>query len=172
LPLDGKEINLPYLPLTNENQKRCLSHYDYDTTYVHDYPLLFELTLKQLWKNYLTIKNKKFENNENNKIFKYVELILNDKLELVENNNNNNNNKFGMIVWKMTMKTPEYEDGRDIIVISNDITHESGSFGVMEDLIFHKASLLARKLKIPRIFITGNSGARIGLADVFKNIKN
>ena len=36
----------------------------------------------------------------------------------------------------MTLKTPECPEGRDIIVISNDITHKIGSFGPTEDLLF------------------------------------
>jgi hypothetical protein len=41
-----------------------------------------------------------------------------------------------MVVWKMTLKTPEFPDGRDIIVIANDMTHKIGSFGPQEDLLF------------------------------------
>ena len=65
----------------------------------------------------------------------------------------------------MCLFTPEYPDGRNIILIINDITFEMGSFGPLEDLTFLRASQLARKLGIPRIYISANSGARIGLAD-------
>jgi len=41
-----------------------------------------------------------------------------------------------MVVWKMTMHTPQYPEGRDTIVISNDITYQIGSFGPKEDLLF------------------------------------
>ena len=71
-------------------------------------------------------------------------------------------NTIGMVAWKMTLKTPEYPAGRDIIVIANDITIEIGSFGPREDLLFKEASVLARKLGIPRIYLAANSGARIG----------
>ena len=69
-----------------------------------------------------------------------------------------------MVAWKLSMRTPEYPDGRDIIVIANDITINIGSFGPKEDLLFLRSSELARKLKIPRIYLAANSGARIGLA--------
>lgn len=62
----------------------------------------------------------------------------------------------------MTLKTPEYPDGRDIVVISNDITFKIGSFGPDEDLLFMKASEYAREHGLPRIYIAANSGARIG----------
>ncbi len=50
-------------------------------------------------------------------------------------------------------------------MISNDITHKIGSFGPAEDAFFHKASLYARALGIPRIYLSANSGARIGIAE-------
>jgi acetyl-CoA carboxylase / biotin carboxylase 1 len=40
-----------------------------------------------------------------------------------------------------------------------------GSFGPTEDIVFLRGSQLARKLGIPRIYVSANSGARIGLAD-------
>ena len=42
-------------------------------------------------------------------------------------------NDMGMLAWKMSMKTPEYPQGRDLILISNDVTFQAGSFGVKED---------------------------------------
>jgi len=41
-----------------------------------------------------------------------------------------------MVVWRMTLSTPQYPDGRDIVVISNDITYQIGSFGPNEDTLF------------------------------------
>jgi acetyl-CoA carboxylase carboxyltransferase component len=70
----------------------------------------------------------------------------------------------------MTLYTPEYPTGRDIIVIANDITYLIGSFGPGEDLVFLRASELARKLQIPRIYLAVNSGARIGLAEEVKQL--
>jgi hypothetical protein len=78
--------------------------------------------------------------------------------------------QIGMIAWRLTLHTPEYPSGRDIIVIANDITYLIGSFGPREDLVFCLASELARKLKIPRIYIAANSGARIGLAEEIKHL--
>lgn len=47
-----------------------------------------------------------------------------------------------MVAWQMTLKTPECPEGRDIIVISNDITYKIGSFGPAEDLLFKVRSSL------------------------------
>ena len=67
-----------------------------------------------------------------------------------------------MVAWLISLKTPEYPQGRDIIVIANDITFKIGSFGPDEDMLFLKASEYARQHGLPRIYISANSGARIG----------
>eukprot|EP00127_Corallochytrium_limacisporum_P002994 Clim_evm41s144 gene=Clim_evmTU41s144 len=71
----------------------------------------------------------------------------------------------GVIAWEMTMRTPECPEGRDVVVIANDITHRVGSFGIEEGAVFNAASRYARAKKIPRMFLACNSGARIGLSD-------
>lgn len=58
--------------------------------------------------------------------------------------------------------------GRQVVLIANDITHKAGSFGTREDVVFKLASEFARKNRIPRLFIAANSGARIGLAEGVK----
>jgi acetyl-CoA carboxylase/biotin carboxylase 1 len=55
------------------------------------------------------------------------------------------------------------------VVIANDVTVQSGSFGVEEDEMYYKASKFARERKIPRIYIACNAGARIGLVDELKS---
>lgn len=75
-----------------------------------------------------------------------------------------------MVAFRMKMRTPEYPEGREIIVICNDITYLIGSFGPQEDLLFLRASELARAEGIPRIYIAANSGARIGLAEEIKHM--
>ncbi|GFU11113.1 acetyl-CoA carboxylase, partial [Nephila pilipes] len=78
----------------------------------------------------------------------------------------------GMVAWKMTFITPEYPQGREVIVICNDITYLIGTFAPQEDILFLKASEKARELGIPRLYISANSGARIGLAEEIKHIFN
>ena len=41
-----------------------------------------------------------------------------------------------MVAWKVNMKTPEYPEGRDVIIVANDITYKIGSFGIEEDVLF------------------------------------
>ena len=75
-----------------------------------------------------------------------------------------------MVAWKLRLFTPEYPRGRDIILIANDITFQIGSFGPKEDLVFQLASQHSRKLGLPRVYISVNSGARIGLAEEVKSL--
>ncbi|KAL3309502.1 hypothetical protein Ciccas_011952, partial [Cichlidogyrus casuarinus] len=77
-------------------------------------------------------------------------------------------NEIGMVVWYMVLKTPEYPQGRPVVVIANDVTIKAGSFGPAEDLVFARASQLARRLGIPRVYLAANTGARIRLADEVK----
>lgn len=56
-----------------------------------------------------------------------------------------------MVAWRMNLSTPEYPEGRELILIANDLTYLIGSFGPHEDLLFNKASILARDLKVPRV---------------------
>lgn len=72
-----------------------------------------------------------------------VELIMDSETEtrLIEQKRVPGENNVGMVAWRLTLYTPEYPEGRDIIVIANDITYQVGSFGPRED-------------KVSRIFIT------------------
>ncbi|KAK5673863.1 acetyl-coenzyme-A carboxylase, partial [Elasticomyces elasticus] len=68
-------------------------------------------------------------------------------------------------VPSLISQRPPYPRGRRFIIVANDITFQIGSFGPQEDKFFHKCTELARKLGIPRIYLSANSGARIGMAD-------
>lgn len=57
------------------------------------------------------------------------------------------------MAWRIILATPEYPEGREIIVIANDLTYMIGSFGVQEDIVFHKASQIARARKVPRVSV-------------------
>ena len=98
-----------------------------------------------------------------------VELVMDwSKMELVETERAEGANDVGMLAWKLTMKTPEYPDGRVVVLIANDVTFQAGSFGVREDQFFQKASELARKQGLPRVYVSCNSGARVGLVEELK----
>jgi acetyl-CoA carboxylase/biotin carboxylase 1 len=77
-------------------------------------------------------------------------------------------NSIGMLAWLCKLKTPEYPEGREIVIITNDVTIMNGSFGVREDEFFEQASTFARNRGLPRVYIACNSGARIGLIEDLK----
>ena len=107
-------------------------------------------------------------------VFEAQELLEGEDGEVYLGKREIGTNKVGMVAWKVTMKTPEYPEGREVVFIANDVTVQSGSFGVPEDEVFFKASKFARENKLPRVYIACNSGARIGLVEDLKpkfNIK-
>jgi len=101
-------------------------------------------------------------------VFESTELITGSDGQLVESDRNAGLNDIGMVAWRCTMRSPEYPDGREIVLIANDVTYQAGSFGVDEDVFFQKASEYARKNGLPRIYIACNSGARVGLVEELK----
>ncbi|PRP78454.1 hypothetical protein PROFUN_13687 [Planoprotostelium fungivorum] len=175
--LNGRDPSEPYsVPDRLEN----------NTFYVYDYPTLLEQAILTQWKKYI------HERRDRGTALKIPETLIRwtefeynaerDVIEPIEREVGKN--RVGMIAWRMTLYTPEYPSGRDIIVIANDITFQSGSFGVPEDTLFKKASGVtsymssitthieterAREEKIPRIYVAANSGARIGLASDVMN---
>lgn len=142
---------------------------------------MFRQSLIKIWTVYDNMVRSFTKNNKNSfncdfnsilqsEFFKCTELVLDENGNLKEVNRMPGENNIGMIAWKLRFKTPEFQNGREIIVIANDITFKIGSFGMEEDLLFYKASELARKEGIPRIYIAANSGARIGLAEELKQL--
>ena len=79
-------------------------------------------------------------------------------------------NTIGMVGWLMSLRTPEYPEGRPVVTVANDITFQIGSFGPAEDDFFFKCSELARAKGCPRIYLSANSGARIGVAEEIRDL--
>ena len=132
------------------------------TTYVYDFPELFRQALRGTWKAISSIHPSMKVPDD---LLESRELLLDEKGQLLEVDRDPGTNSCGMIAWICTAKTPEYPKGRRFIVIANDITFKIGSFGPVEDRYFHKVTQLAQKLGIPRVYLSANSGARIGLAE-------
>ncbi|GAB6029960.1 hypothetical protein CHUAL_005655 [Chamberlinius hualienensis] len=162
----GLPISTPYVTKDYLQQKRFQAQSN-GTTYVYDFPEMFKQALLKQWEEY---KRCRPHVDVPNQVLSYTELVLDGEDQLIEINRLPGGNDIGMVAWKMTFHTPEYRDGRELIVICNDITHCIGSFSPAEDYLFLRASELARKLKIPRIFLAANSGARLGLAEEVKQL--
>uniref|UniRef100_E9PSQ0 acetyl-CoA carboxylase n=1 Tax=Rattus norvegicus TaxID=10116 RepID=E9PSQ0_RAT len=158
--LHGMLINTPYVTKDLLQAKRFQAQ-SLGTTYVYDFPEMFRQALFKLWGS-----PEKYPKD----ILTYTELVLDSQGQLVEMNRLPGCNEVGMVVFKMRFKTPEYPEGRDTIVIGNDITFQIGSFGIGEDFLYLRASEMARTEGIPQIYLAANSGARMGLSEEIKQI--
>ncbi|XP_015275996.1 PREDICTED: acetyl-CoA carboxylase 1 [Gekko japonicus] len=167
-PLHGMLINTPYVTKDLLQSKRFQAQ-SLGTTYVYDIPEMFRQSLIKLWASMDELAVLPAPPLPSD-LLTYTELVLDDQGQLVHMNRLPGGNEIGMVAWRMTLKTPEYPEGRDIIVISNDITYRIGSFGPQEDLLYLRASELARIQGIPRIYVAANSGARIGLAEEIRHM--
>jgi len=158
-------VSTPYPTKGVLQPKRYKAHL-MGTQYVYDFPELFRQATENSWDaavaKFPNLRDKRPAKGE---CTEYYELVMDDTDNLVEVARDPGSNTIGMVGWIVTAQTPEYPRGRRFIIIANDITYKIGSFGPQEDKFFHKCSQLARKLGIPRIYLSANSGARIGLAE-------
>ncbi|KRF80078.1 acetyl-CoA carboxylase isoform X3 [Drosophila virilis] len=164
--LHGHPISSPYMTKDFLQQKRFQAQSN-GTTYVYDVPDMFRQMTERHWKEFSKARPTVDIRIPDKILLECKELVLEDD-NLVELQRLPGENNCGMVAWRIVLATPEYPAGREIIVIANDLTYLIGSFGIKEDVLFAKASQLARKLKVPRIYISVNSGARIGLAEEVK----
>ncbi|CAL9059059.1 acetyl-CoA carboxylase 1 [Musa acuminata AAA Group] len=169
-PLHGVPLNAQYSPLGFIDQKRLVARKN-NTTYCYDFPLAFETALRRSWASYTSIDARV---NDNKDLIKFTELVFAEKFgawgtPLVPASRSSGLNDIGMIAWLMEMSTPEFPDGRKIIVVANDVTFKVGSFGPREDAFFHAVTNLACDKKLPLIYLAANSGARIGAAEEVKS---
>lgn len=165
----GTEENIcvldPY-PTSNVLQKKRLIARRVGSTYATDFLGLIEVALINTWQQYLEATQQATIAPPSN-LFTFDELVLTNN-EMVRTKRFPGTNKVGMLAYHTTIKTPQYPEGREVVIIANDVTVQSGSFGVQEDDFFFKASEYARVRGLPRIFLSCNSGARIGLVEELK----
>ncbi|WEW57838.1 acetyl-coenzyme-A carboxylase [Emydomyces testavorans] len=160
-----RPVTTPYPTKEWLQPKRYKAHL-MGTQYVYDFPELFRQAFQNAWTDAIASQPALAEKRPpQGGCIDYSELVLDDSDNLVEVSREPGTNTHGMVGWIITARTPEYPRGRRIIVIANDITYQIGSFGPQEDKFFHKCTELARKLGIPRIYLSANSGARIGMAE-------
>lgn len=160
-PLHLQPVHYAY-PTKNSLQPKRYQAHLIGTTYVYDFPELFAKALSNTWQKArrinptLSLPKKMLESRE---------LVMDENDQLQEVDRAPGNNNCGMVGWVFTLRTPEYPQGRRAVVIANDITYKIGSFGPAEDQFFYLASEYARENGLPRIYLSANSGARIGLAE-------
>ena len=165
-PLHLQPVHLAYPTKESLQPKRYQAHL-VGTTYVYDFPDLFSKATHHVWvnakkmdpslvlpKTFLTSK----------------ELVLDENDRIAEVDRAPGNNTFGMVAWLFTLTTPEFPEGRQVVVVANDITFKIGSFGPVEDQFFYLVTKYAREQGLPRIYLSANSGARLGLAEEIMNL--
>ena len=157
-----QNVNLPYPTKEWLQPKRYKAHV-VGTTYVYDFPDLFRQALRRAWKDASDL-NPSGPHPPTDPL-KAMELVLDEFGNPHEVPRAPGSNTIGMVGWIYTLFTPECPAGRRVIVLANDITFKIGSFGPEEDFYFYKVTQLARQLGLPRIYLSANSGARLGIAD-------
>lgn len=158
-------VSTPY-PTKNWLQPKRYKAHLLGTQYVYDFPELFRQAIQNSWvkavKAHPSLAEKQPPTGE---CIDYNELVLDDDDKLTEVAREPGTNAHGMVGWLLKAYTPEYPKGRKFIIVANDITYKIGSFGPKEDHFFNKCTEMARALGIPRIYLSANSGARLGLAE-------
>ncbi|KAF8329498.1 acetyl CoA carboxylase [Cantharellus anzutake] len=160
-PMHLQPVHQPFPTKESLQPKRYQAHL-VGTTYVYDFPDLFQKSLYNIWSD---LKQRDPSVIVPKGVLESRELVPDENDELQEVDRPAGNNTIGMVAWVFTLLTPEYPRGRRVVVIANDITHRIGSFGPAEDAFFHKATLYARAHGLPRVYLSANSGARIGIAE-------
>ena len=150
----GASINTELLkayPVLNRVQRKQMMAQNLLSTYVYDFLSLFEDEVRS-------------QGVHGSCDFEARELVLNSQGNLEATARPPGRNDVGTVVWRCRLVTPEYPgQGREVILVGSDITHQSGSFAPEEDLVYCKAFELAMDQRIPCVYISANSGARIGL---------
>ncbi|KAJ2741209.1 acetyl-coenzyme-A carboxylase, partial [Coemansia sp. BCRC 34301] len=164
---NGMLVATPHQPKEWLQPRRYKAHI-MGTTYVYDFPDLFHQAVAVQWAR-LAKRSGGVETPRH--VMTARELIWDDSAQaLVEADTEPGRNVCGMVAWVLTLHTPESPAGRRIVVIANDITFKIGSFGVAEDELFFRATQYARTHGLPRIYLSANSGARIGLAEEVRDL--
>ena len=131
-PLHGKPLDTPYPTKEWLQPKRYSAHLT-GTTYIYDFPELFRQSLHTAWKLAKeTDPHVKVPAN----LLKVRELVLDEQDQLHEVWRPPGSNSIGMVAWHIDFFTPEYPNGRSAIVIGNDITFSTGTFGPAEDRVW------------------------------------
>ena len=160
-----RPVSTPYPTKEWLQPKRYKAHL-MGTQFVYDFPDLFRQAFQNSWTKAVAKHGSSAgKQPEPDQCMECSELVLDEHDDLAEVSREPGTNTHGMVGWIVTARTPEYPKGRRFIIIANDITFKIGSFGPTEDKFFYKCTELARKLGIPRIYLSANSGARIGMAE-------
>lgn len=153
-------------------QQKRLAARRHNTTYCYDFPSVFENALRSAWAARAAAGEPQSMPPPGRLVEAHELVFANDEQYFTSNNlklqrvqrGPGQNKGIGMVAWHMTLKTPECQQGRQIIAVANDITYQSGAFGPKEDALFRAAGELALEERLPLVYLAANSGARVGVA--------
>jgi acetyl-CoA carboxylase/biotin carboxylase 1 len=103
-------------------------------------------------------------------LLKSREPVLDEHDRLTEVDRPPGNNTFGMFAGVFTWSTPEFPQGRQVVVVANDITYKISFFRPQEDQFFYLVSQHACEFSLPHIYLSANPGARIGITKEVFNV--
>jgi acetyl-CoA carboxylase/biotin carboxylase 1 len=152
---DGLDTQTPYETSQKFEIQRAEAMASSDTLYVYDWPELFESATEKLWLDSGLLAHPERDLED---FFECKELIMHDSVTqsamikgwtakdaeergyLMPIVREAGKNDCGMVAWHLKLRTPEYPQGRELVVICNDITFQAGSFGTKEDIFFFKVN--------------------------------
>jgi acetyl-CoA carboxylase/biotin carboxylase 1 len=91
---------------------------------VYDFPRLLALAMESIWRH-------SGQPQPSAPLVQLTELDLVGGV-LVPTTRKIGTNRVAMVVWDVLLLAPEYPSGRPLLIIANDITVQSGSFGPAE----------------------------------------
>lgn len=160
----------PYPSAGLVSKKRALAR-RVGTTYAYDFLGLFSTAILAAWRDRVAdVGDGTVSMPPVDEMVVSKEILLDDSGAVTTSATRDvGTNNVGMVAWDCVFKTPEYPEGRRVVIVANDVTYQSGSFGVAEDDFFAKVSDYAMEQGLPRVYLSSNSGARIGLVDDLKD---
>ena len=170
---DSDTIRLEPYPALPPKQVKRLQAQALQTTYARDWVVLFEVALRQKWREFTA--GRKLPMQVVPQYVVHAQQLFAATLDATKLTTEPAKIPCGMLVFEMEYSPPSYFNAstgcaarRSVIVAANDITFQSGSFAVPEDVVFKLACDYAREKRIPFIYLSANSGARLGLCEAVK----
>jgi acetyl-CoA carboxylase/biotin carboxylase 1 len=167
-----------YAPLSAVQLRRLQAQLS-GTTYGHDWLTLIDVVVRRQWRAFLKARKLPATLVPAHPLEVAQAYLdeLTDEIRLASNfSPSATMQAAGMLVWIVKLRTPadlnletKAITPREVVLVANDITSQFGSFSVVEDKIFAAASVLARSRGVPFIYLSSNSGARLGLVNEVKS---
>jgi len=159
-------------------QKKRFQANKIGTTYVYDFPVMFGRAVLEEWRRFEHTDPKSYRqllermparmqaalrDGEYKCFAQAYEMLLadeegeievcRDEAEMHARAEKGNNDR-GMVAWEMELFTPDAPQGRKVVVISNDITFQMGSFSMREHRLYAKVSFWAVLVRGDPLFLS------------------